>query len=282
MQKHTELTQMDDRADHSTEATRDAEGMENGNLSLHRGTLVITRRVPTDRTEEYKVWLRKIGEAVAEIPGFLHRTVYPPGAESITPDFWTHVIHFDSDDAVAAWSRSDKCKALLEEVESLTEDTSLAVLHHGHGDLWGMVPASEADENSVKFASQKAAAPPTPLVFRQTLVVLFNLFPCVMFNGFWLEYVWGTSKIPGPVRMLVGVVFTVPMLTYFGVPTSMKAGFAPWVFDQGDFKDANGGISKKALTYTAGIILYLVALCAIVSTFWPNPGYAGDGLFGGD
>lgn len=217
----------------------------------------------------------KIGAAVKETPGFLHRTVYPPSKDSITGDFWTHVIHFDSDAGVAAWSRSDKCKALLKEVESLTDDTSLAVLHQGHNDLWGMVPASETNDGSNK-------TPPAPLPFRQTLVVLFNLFPSVMFNGFWLEYVWGTSKIPGPVRMLVGVTFTVPILTFFAIPTSMKAGFAPWVFDQGDFKDANGGVSTKALTYTVGVFLYLVSLCAIASTVWPNPGYAGDGLFGGD
>ena len=246
--------------------------------SSNQGTLVITRRIKQECLVEYEKWLLKIGDALGQWPGFQHRTIYPPSKVSVTQDFWTHIIHFDSHVDAKSWTQSSTAHQLWEECDPFTNDTNIAILMDGNPEIWGMTPTSSGKHEGPGPA-QKA---PKPLPLRQSLTVLVNLYPLLVFLSFPLEYVFGTADVPVPVRLLVGTAISVPTLTYIMIPFTMRY-LSSWVFGQMpvvDGEDSSILVRNKELLLTCGIPLGLVVLCVVCSVIWPVAGFAGDGILG--
>lgn len=250
-----------------------------GSIKSGQGTLVITRRIKQECLVEYEKWLVKIGEECAKWPGFQHRTIYPPSKVSVTQDFWTHIIHFDSHDDAKSWTESNVAHRLWEECEPFTNDTNIAILMDGSPEIWGMSPSSSGKHEGPGPA-------PKPLPLRQSLTVLVNLYPLLVVLSFLLEFVFGTADVPVPVRLFVGTAISVPTLTYCMIPYSMRY-LGPWVFGQMHSSDesesdsySSWAVRHRESLLTSGIPLGLLVLCVVCSAIWPGDGYAGDGFLG--
>ncbi len=117
------------------------------------------------------------------------------------------------------------------------------------------------------------AAAPLPIKYRQCLVIILNLFPVMLLYGYLLEFVFGNWRVAVPVRLLIGACLTTPSLTFYMIPYSLKY-LGPWVL----------GSSRVSTRQDAGITLSLIAfiilLAFVTGLFWPESGYAGDGIFG--
>lgn len=66
---------------------------------------------------EFERWLRRIGTAAAEKPGYLGNEVQPPGVEH--PDKWVSVYRFASPETLEAWLASPERMELIAEGASL-------------------------------------------------------------------------------------------------------------------------------------------------------------------
>jgi uncharacterized protein len=243
-------------------------------LSSNQGTLVITRRIKEEFLNEYNIWLKKIGDECAKFPGFLHRTIYAPSKASVTQDFWTHIIHFETNEDAQKWTSSNIAHELWKECEPFTNDTNIAILMDGSPEIWGMSPASSGKYDPATAAAAGAAMPVVskPLPFRQSLTVWVNLYPLLLILSYLLEFIYGKNEVSLPVRLLVSTALSVPMLSYFMIPLSMRY-LAPWVFDQD--KD-----EMKAILLSCAILIFLGGLCAIMHMIWPKKSdYAGEGIW---
>ncbi len=230
------------------------------------GTLIVTRRIKPEFEEVHKDWLARIQKACEASPGFLKRKVYMPSGISSSHDFWTHIVTFDSMENAKHWTESNVCKQLWEEVKPWTNEESMGfVLTDPQGNLtFGIMPVS--DQGTLPQAA-------LPIRYRQCLIILLNLYPIILFFGYVLEFFYGKYDVSMPVRSLIGASFSVPCLTFFMIPFTMKY-LGAWSF-------GNPSVTPvHAWSITIGIVAFLVILAYVVGMHWPEPGYAGNGVYG--
>ncbi|HYZ31338.1 MAG TPA: antibiotic biosynthesis monooxygenase [Crenalkalicoccus sp.] len=77
-------------------------------------TIVTQTQVREGRTEEFAAWQERIGQAVAEFPGFIGQTVMRPCPPAQVD--WVILQKFDGVPSAMAWLRSGQRRRLLEQV----------------------------------------------------------------------------------------------------------------------------------------------------------------------
>jgi antibiotic biosynthesis monooxygenase (ABM) superfamily enzyme len=242
------------------------------NSSTSTVPLVITRRIKSSCTAQYLDWLKRVNDECQKFPGFLHRCVYPPSEVSYSQDFWTHVLHFTSHENAERWTGSDKAHILYVEVDEWTVERNMAILSNvlDTAAIFGMSSSEKSDSIPEGYNLVKK-----PIPFRQSLTVLLSLYPLLLLLSYVLEFIYGKAtfdKIPLPTRLFVGTIISVPTLTYFMIPYSMKF-LKPWVFGELEI-----GSSKEWMT-TIAIITSLLVICITCSLIWPDKEFWGPGVF---
>jgi hypothetical protein len=123
-------------------------------------TVVMSQRVPADRTEQFAAAHRTVLTELAKFPGFLRSDLFPP-VDAVT-DEHAIVFAFDSREHLDVWLESDERRAWLADIAPLiTGDRTMSVV----GGFAGWFPA--------------AGAPEVPK-WKQALAVLLGLFPIAL------------------------------------------------------------------------------------------------------
>ncbi len=85
--------------------------LESDAATLAPATVVVSQRVKSGRTADFRQWQDGINRAVASFPGFLGTEVVGPGDDS---GEWTVIYRFDSKPHLEAWLGSSQRNAILE------------------------------------------------------------------------------------------------------------------------------------------------------------------------
>ena len=236
-------------------------------ISRNAGTLIITRRIKAECEEVHKEWLQRIQAACAASPGYVKRKVYAPsGVLAADNDFWTHVVTFDSLENAKLWTTSAKCIELWQEVRPWVAEESMGfVLSDPQGSTtFGIMPSAAMTGTVPKT--------PLPIKYRQCLIILFALYPVILLFALLMDFVYGTMNTPVPLRLFIGASLSVPSLTFVCIPFLMKH-LGPWSF-------GSPALSKQQdIGITLGLLAGMATITIVASFVWPDPGFAGKGIF---
>lgn len=159
--------------------------------------IVFTHRVAKDKEGAYLAWRRKVIDAQAHFPGYLATEFFKP--HGTLQSEWVDIVRYDNGENLDRWMESKERQALLKELEPIVESM------HAH-----RVTGLEG-----WFALSRDATVKAPPPWKQTLAVLFALYPTVMALNL-LTPLWHT--LPFPDQMLIGNILSCALLTYLVMP----------------------------------------------------------------
>jgi antibiotic biosynthesis monooxygenase (ABM) superfamily enzyme len=172
---------------------------------------VISTRVLPGKETEYRAWERKIAMAQSKAPGLQGYRFEPP-VPGVQDDF-VAILRFDSEASLQAWLDSPERKKLIDEAAPLTEEFHTRMARTGFE----------------QWFRDEASGPPAIPAWKQNMMVLLCLYPCVVLFatfgeiGVLTRYL-GWSR---PETTFVGNVFSLTVLNFLVPWISLR--FAWWL-----------------------------------------------------
>ena len=222
---------------------------------------VITRTPLEDCQDKYSDWVLRVTAAVSNQVGFVKIDNVAPNAA--THNFWTHIVHFNTNSNLAAWRTCEQCVALMMEIKRYSSDEDVHILREGvqNSMVFGFGTGTAA--GGAVETTTNVRSPPTPVAWKQCMVILACIFPVGIFIRIllFLSTVLsvGEKTLPYPIKMMMGFALSVPTLTLVFVPICMqKVGMAKWVFD-------HSHDPSLEMKYGGGVLLWL-SVCLLVTS----------------
>ena len=180
-------------------------------------TAVIRQAPRAGREHELREWIDGIGTAASHFPGFLGRKVIEPiGVRS--PDYVV-ILWFERLAQLEAWVISSERAEWVARGEPLVDGG----FHFQNVSGLGSLFLSESQRRAVG-----AAAPPR---WKMAIVLVVLLFPLVY--ALRLIYDAIVPEAPVPVKVLLGVVTSVAIVTFVALPLSVWA-LKKWLYPKGE------------------------------------------------
>ena len=184
-------------------------------------TVTIARRVSSERSQEMVAWMQAGIRLASDFPGFLGAGWVRPAADS---DEWHLLYRFDDSATLHDWDNSQQRAWWLGAGAPFVEETTVERRTGIEG--W-FDPAHTYD---VEAVSGVATAPAR---WRQTVTIFAVFFPVSLLANWLLGPLFAGWALP--LRVLGTMVFTVPFMTYLGLPWItrnlewfLQGGQAPW------------------------------------------------------
>ncbi len=207
--------------------------------SSHNGIVeMIITQISPEKREVYKKWLAKIHLAESKFPGFRGMYVQSPGDKA--EGQWITLLAFDTVEHLDQWLSSDIRKEILQELDP-------------------MITALQSHRIISPFAgwfSSIATIGEIPPVWKQTLLVLFILFPIVMLELKFLSPL--TKNLDTSLATFIGNAISVSLISWPFMPLVIRC-FKPWLMPEMR--------SERKINYIGTSILLLLYLIEIV-IFW--------------
>jgi uncharacterized protein len=169
----------------------------------HASAVIATSIRPGQETA-FRTWHRKVVAAQSQWPGYRGARVEPPAAG--LHDDWVTVVRFDTREHLDAWLTSDVRAALRTEAKDVILSSSARPVAHGF-DFW--------------FTE---AGPERTARWKQNMVVLLVLYPIVFLFGRFVQtpFISG-PRVPFPLALFIGNVFSVACTGYFAIAWASRA-----------------------------------------------------------
>jgi uncharacterized protein len=160
-------------------------------------TAIIAQRIAAERVDDFLKWQAGISETTSGFPGYVGTDLYP--AVQGVQDDWVTIVHFESNDQLDVWLKSD---ARAEWSKRFHEEFGDFDLRRVAGSLgfW--------------FSSQG------PADWKMVLTVILGLTPAVVLvSAYVMPFI---SAWPMAARVLVGNTITVSLLQWMIMPLLAK------------------------------------------------------------
>lgn len=180
-------------------------------------TAVIRQAPRAGRERELAEWIDAIGLAASRFPGFIGRKVIEPVSPT-SPDY-VIILWFDRLANLEAWVISSERAEWIARGEPLVEGGFHFQNVSGLGSLF------------LSASQRKAAGPAAPARWKMAVVLIVLLFPLV----YALRLLYD-ALLPGasvPVRVLLGVVTSVAIVTFVALPLAVRA-LSAWLYPRRD------------------------------------------------
>ena len=172
-------------------------------MSASPVTLMVARRVPRERYQDFMLWLREGEQLATDFPGYLGSGVLAPPPDD---DEFQIIFRFADPELLASWEHSASRRAWLQRGQGLFAQP---LEHRVQGiDAW--------------FGS---ATRPVPR-WKQSVAIWLAFFPVSL--AFNLLFGGLLSELPLAVRILLSTLALTPLMTYWFIPLSTRL-LAPWL-----------------------------------------------------
>jgi len=199
-------------------------------------TEVITTYVRPDKGKEYNDWAAKVQGAQAQFPGYRGSLLQPP--TSAKQPYWTTLVRFATPEQLETWLNSPQRQELLREHEALVSSWTQRRM----SSFGGWFPDEGAKSPSAQW--------------KQSLIVILNLFPIVMLEMRFLGPV--TRGLKPAVGTFIGNVISVFLLAWPLIPISIR-GLRWWLEPAED---------KGPMVHIGGTALIFAIYAAEIAFFW--------------
>jgi uncharacterized protein len=154
--------------------------------------MVFTHRVAPEKVPAYLEWRRRASVAQAHCPSYLATEFFEPRGKV---EEWVDIVRYGSIKDLTDWMESKERQDLLAELDSIVES------RHSHRvtGLEGWFAINRGPDQS----------PNAPSSWKQTLAVLFALYPTVMALNY-VSPLMGNLSLP--INMLISNMLSVAML----------------------------------------------------------------------
>ena len=202
-------------------------------LTHRPGSMAVVQRVRPGFETLYRLWSREINTACAQFPGFVDLEVFEPASGD---DGYVIMIRFQTDAEGQAWQNSQICADLLKAAEPFLDSVSM----HEPSRIFG------------GWFNSGAAGGGRPELWKDSLVVLFVLYPTVMLISLYI-----TPHIPVPfaVSIFLGNVISIVLMSWLVMP-KVTGMLSFWLTPP---RDAGISNTLKGLAITLGGSLLMVA-----------------------
>lgn len=202
-----------------------------------RVSAIIVQKIAPEKTNAFLTWQQEITNATKAFAGYERTEVFPPIAE--IQDEWVTIVHFQSNEALDKWLKSDTRAALNGRFNEEFGEFDLRKVASGLG-FW--------------FAAGTSGGPPG---WKMVLTVLFALYPSVVLVSVAvLPLLKGWSFAE---KMLLANLMTVSMLQYLIMPVLRK--YLAWWHAPPEGKERNYTVAGTAL-----LIVLLGAMALVFNT----------------
>jgi antibiotic biosynthesis monooxygenase (ABM) superfamily enzyme len=176
--------------------------------------MVIACRVRPERMDDYLSWRRRTIAAQAHYPGYFATEFFPPNGKF--QNEWVDIVRYRSLADLTHWMESKERQVLVNELSTIAETV------HAH-----QITGFEGWFALNRGPGRVVVPPPS---WKQALAVLFALYPTLMVLSLLNPLMRSLSF---PVRMLMGNIFSVALLTWLVMPGATRfLGF--WLNSHGD------------------------------------------------
>ena len=182
----------------------------------------------------YKEWSDKIREIEKTFPGFLGTDIQAPSSDD--DNTWVSVLHFDSEENLDRWLKSEQRQKIIEEAKQFVDDYQTRRLKTNPYKSWFT--------NTPKKVS---------VMIKETMLVLLVLFPIIM-----LEFKFLNPHLTAlnlSVATFIGNALSVSLISFPAMPVCLY--FLGWWLNP-DLEEKHP--QKNLLGYAIVITLYLVAI----------------------
>jgi uncharacterized protein len=166
---------------------------------------VFTHRVRDGKALDYVAWRRRAIAAQARYPGYLATDSFEPHGR--VQEEWIDIVRYDSVDHLEIWMKSKERQQLLSELTPLVEHV------HEHRLATGL----EGWFNLNRIADEPVNVPP---VWKQTVSVVFSLYPTVMILALLTKPL--LKPLAFPVQMLISNILSCTLLSYLVMPFTTR------------------------------------------------------------
>lgn len=172
-------------------------------MSASPVTLMVARRVATERYPHFTRWLNEGRHLAADFPGYLGSGVLAPPADD---DEYQIIFRFSSAETLAAWEHSASRRAWLARGQGLFDAP------HEH--------------RAVGLDAWFQANSPAPPRWKQAVAVWLAFFPVSLL----FHWLFGSTFASWPMfpRVMVSTLMLTPIMVFVFIPLSMRL-LAPWL-----------------------------------------------------
>ena len=201
-------------------------------------TLITSHLVAPELISAYEAENNALNDIASSYSGFLGCEVHHPS--DLNPEY-TVIIRFDSRENMNRWLNSPERKSGLERLYQYTLGHQTKVIGTGFGQWF-----------AVDRESSIAASP-----WKQAMVVLFALFPTVMFLnlsvGAFLEH----REVPFALNVFIGNLLGTIVLTWVMMPVAVRI-MGWWIAPRVSSTVTLLGVLTMLAVYVAEVLLFIV------------------------
>jgi len=186
----------------------------------------------------YKEWSDKIRQIEKNFPGYLGTDIQAPISDE--ENTWVSVVHFDSEENLDRWLKSEQRQTIIEESKEFVDDYQTHRLIENPYKSWFT--------NTPKKVS---------VIIKETMLVLLVLFPIIM-----LEFKFLNPHLTAlnlSIATFIGNALSVSLISFPAMPICLY--FLGWWLNP-DLEKKQP--LKNLLGYALVITLYLVAILLFV------------------
>ncbi|MFB7241052.1 antibiotic biosynthesis monooxygenase [Streptomyces populi] len=213
-------------------------------------TVVVTHRVPPDRTDDFLDWQRRMVQEESRFEGFRGTELFRP-VEGLQEE-WTTLYRYDNAEHLDAWLTSPERQAILAEGEKFS-DFGLRTIDNSFGSWF----AFEGDDEE---------APPPPSETRTSLAVWVGLYPTVVL----LSLLLAPAHMPFWINLLVGNLLSSFVMSFLTMPYYVNPLLGRWLRPPPDEPAARNNL--RGLGIVAGTMVFWAVVFYLVTVrVWTLP-----------
>lgn len=182
----------------------------------------------------YKEWALKIKEIEKTFPGYLGTDIQAPSSDE--ENTWVSVVHFDSEENLDRWLKSEPRQTIIEEAKQFVDNLEThRLIANPYKSWFGNTPKKVS------------------IIIKETMLVLLVLFPIIMLEFKFLNP--HLTSLNLSVATFIGNALSVSLISFPAMPVCLY--FLGWWLNP-DLEEKQP--KKNLLGYSIVITLYLAAI----------------------